>query len=34
MERKQFGFAAMIYLAIFTVILWFSYKRVWRNVAH
>ena len=33
-ERKQFGFGAMIYLAIFTVILWFSYKRVWRDVAH
>jgi ubiquinol-cytochrome c reductase cytochrome c1 subunit len=33
-ERKQFGLGAMIYLLIFTVILWFSYRRVWRNVAH
>jgi ubiquinol-cytochrome c reductase cytochrome c1 subunit len=33
-ERKQFGFGAMIYLLILTVLLWFSYKRVWRNVAH
>jgi ubiquinol-cytochrome c reductase cytochrome c1 subunit len=33
-ERKQFGLAAMIYLLLFSVILWFSYKRVWRNVAH
>jgi ubiquinol-cytochrome c reductase cytochrome c1 subunit len=33
-ERKQFGFAAMIYLLILTVLLWFSYRRIWRNVAH
>lgn len=33
-ERKQFGFGAMIYLFAFAVILWFSYKRIWRNVAH
>ena len=33
-ERKQFGLGAMVYLLIFTVILWFSYKRVWRDVAH
>jgi ubiquinol-cytochrome c reductase cytochrome c1 subunit len=33
-ERKAFGLGAMIYLIIFTVLLWFSYKRVWRNVAH
>lgn len=33
-ERKQFGLGAMIYLLIFTALLWFSYKRVWRNVAH
>lgn len=33
-ERKQFGLGAMIYLLILTVLLWFSYKRVWRNVAH
>jgi ubiquinol-cytochrome c reductase cytochrome c1 subunit len=33
-ERKSFGVAAMIYLLIFSVLLWFSYKRIWRNVAH
>jgi ubiquinol-cytochrome c reductase cytochrome c1 subunit len=33
-ERKQFGLAAMIYLGIFTILLWFSYRRVWRNVGH
>jgi len=33
-ERKQFGLGAMIYLAIFSILLWFSYRRVWRNVAH
>ncbi len=33
-ERKQFGFGAMIYLLIFTVLLYFSYRKVWKNVAH
>ncbi len=33
-ERKAFGVAAMIYLVIFSVLLWFSYKRIWRNVSH
>jgi ubiquinol-cytochrome c reductase cytochrome c1 subunit len=33
-QRKQFGLGAMIYLLIFTVLLWFSYRRIWRNVAH
>jgi ubiquinol-cytochrome c reductase cytochrome c1 subunit len=33
-ERKQFGMAAMIYLLLFSVLLWFSYRRIWRNVAH
>ena len=33
-ERKAFGLGAMIYLLIFSVLLWFSYKRIWRNVAH
>jgi ubiquinol-cytochrome c reductase cytochrome c1 subunit len=33
-ERKAFGFGAMIYLVLFSILLWFSYKRVWRNVAH
>ena len=33
-ERKSFGLAAMIYLLIFTGLLWFSYKKIWKNVAH
>jgi ubiquinol-cytochrome c reductase cytochrome c1 subunit len=33
-ERKQFGLGAMIYLLIFTVLLYFSYRRVWRDVSH
>lgn len=33
-ERKQFGFAAMIYLTLFSILLWFSYRRVWKNVGH
>ena len=33
-ERKSFGLGAMIYLLIFSVLLWFSYKKVWKNVGH
>jgi ubiquinol-cytochrome c reductase cytochrome c1 subunit len=33
-ERKQFGLGAMVYLAIFSGLLYASYRRVWRNVAH
>lgn len=33
-ERKQFGLGAMIYLLIFAGILYASYRRIWRNVAH
>jgi len=33
-ERKEFGLGAMIYLLIFTVLVYFSYRRIWRNVAH
>ncbi|WP_304164773.1 cytochrome c1 [Phenylobacterium aquaticum] len=33
-ERKSFGLAAMIYLLIFTGLLYVSYKRIWRNVSH
>ncbi len=33
-ERKAFGFGAMIYLLIFSALLWFSYKKIWKNVAH
>jgi cytochrome c1 len=32
--RKSTGLAAMIYLLIFTLLMWLSYKRVWRNVEH
>jgi ubiquinol-cytochrome c reductase cytochrome c1 subunit len=33
-ERKQTGFAVLIYLALFAGLLYASYKAVWRNVAH
>ena len=33
-ERKAFGLGAMIYLLIFTGLIYLSYKRVWRNVVH
>jgi ubiquinol-cytochrome c reductase cytochrome c1 subunit len=33
-ERKAFGLGAMIYLFIFTGLLYASYRRIWRNVAH
>jgi ubiquinol-cytochrome c reductase cytochrome c1 subunit len=33
-ERKQFGLGAMVYLAIFSGLLYASYRRIWRNVAH
>lgn len=33
-ERKSFGLAAMIYLLIFTGLLYASYRAIWRNVAH
>lgn len=33
-ERKKFGFGTMIYLLIFTGLLYASYRRLWRNVAH
>jgi ubiquinol-cytochrome c reductase cytochrome c1 subunit len=33
-ERKAFGLGAMIYLLIFSGLLWFSYKKIWKNVAH
>jgi ubiquinol-cytochrome c reductase cytochrome c1 subunit len=33
-ERKQFGFGAMIYLLIFSGLLYASYRKIWRNVAH
>lgn len=33
-DRKAFGFGAMIYLVIFAGLLYVSYRRIWRNVAH
>jgi ubiquinol-cytochrome c reductase cytochrome c1 subunit len=33
-ERKAFGFGAMIYLLIFAGLLYASYKKIWKNVAH
>jgi len=33
-ERKQFGLGAMIYLLIFTGLLYLSYRKIWKNVAH
>jgi ubiquinol-cytochrome c reductase cytochrome c1 subunit len=33
-QRKQTGIAVMIYLLIFTGILYASYRQIWRNVAH
>jgi ubiquinol-cytochrome c reductase cytochrome c1 subunit len=33
-ERKAFGLGAMVYLLIFSGLLYASYRRIWRNVAH
>jgi ubiquinol-cytochrome c reductase cytochrome c1 subunit len=33
-ERKAFGVGAMIYLVILSGLLYVSYRRIWRNVAH
>jgi ubiquinol-cytochrome c reductase cytochrome c1 subunit len=33
-ERKQLGFAVLIYLVVFTGLLYASYRRIWRKVAH
>lgn len=33
-ERKAFGLTAMIYLLIFTGLLYVSYRKIWKNVAH
>lgn len=32
--RKETGLATMVYLVILSILLWFSYKRVWRKVEH
>lgn len=33
-QRKSLGFATMLYLLILSVLTWFSYQRVWKNVKH
>jgi ubiquinol-cytochrome c reductase cytochrome c1 subunit len=33
-ERKEFGLAAIAYLVLFAGLLYWSYRRIWRNVAH
>ncbi len=33
-ERKKLGLMVMIYLGIFAILLYFSYRRVWRDVDH
>lgn len=32
--RKRMGFMAIIYLGVLAVLLWLSYKQIWRNVEH
>ena len=32
--RKEVGLATMLYLFIFTILMWLSYRHVWRNVKH
>lgn len=32
--RKETGLATMVYLGILAILLWFSYKRIWRKVEH
>jgi ubiquinol-cytochrome c reductase cytochrome c1 subunit len=33
-ERKQLGLSVMIFLGLFSVILYFSYRAIWRDVDH
>jgi len=33
-ERKQTGLAVMLYLALFSVLTFLSYKKLWKNVGH
>ena len=33
-QRKSLGFATMLYLLILSILLYFSYKAVWRDVEH
>ena len=33
-QRKSLALPVMIYLVLLSILLWFSYKRIWRNVEH
>jgi ubiquinol-cytochrome c reductase cytochrome c1 subunit len=33
-ERKQLGFAVLIYLCLFAGVLYASYRTIWRNIGH
>lgn len=33
-ERKQTGIAVMLFLFVFTLLTYLSYRRIWRNIAH
>ena len=33
-ERKQMGLAVMIFLVLFSGLLYASYRRIWRGVGH
>ncbi|MEO1303550.1 MAG: cytochrome c1 [Pseudomonadota bacterium] len=33
-QRKSLALPVMLYLVFLSILLWFSYKRIWRNVAH
>jgi ubiquinol-cytochrome c reductase cytochrome c1 subunit len=33
-ERKQMGFSVMIFLVLFSGLLYASYRRVWRGESH
>ncbi len=33
-QRKRTGFMTMIYLLILSILVWFSYKKVWKDVEH
>jgi len=33
-NRKSLGLSVILYLVIFAILLWFSYKQIWRKVDH
>ena len=33
-ERKKMGFSVMLYLLAFTALIYASYRRIWRHIAH